>query len=338
MPKISILMSTKDTPEEMLNAAIQSILKQSFTEFELIIICDGGKSDLKIVQSYDDSRINVIVHDETIGLTKSLNEALKIAKGDYIARMDSDDISLKDRLKVQYSFLERHKDIDICSTYAKLIGDRNSLVITTFTNPEEVKTNLLFFNSIIHSSVMMRKKFLEENSLFYNEKFVYSQDYELWTRCCFMTKMAIIPKVEILYRVHKNQISSAKAETQNRLCNEIYTRNLNRLGVEDIEQSIKCLNYLNGKNKNCTMDEMQEFIKTVIECNDKSGVYDKDVLEKELISLFLKIYVIRHHRLLPFRFMIKKRIIRTAVKRVFLELKFRVGVIFGKYKESKTIV
>ncbi len=277
---ISVIMSTKDTPEYMLKQSIYSILNQTYKNIEFIIVSDGSDSDYEIIKSIKDDRITVIRHNDSIGLTKSLNEAIRRANGKYIARMDSDDISFKDRLKQQYEIMEKKQDIDICSTFAKCFDKRNNYITNFYTKGSGIKEQLFNNNCIVHPSVMIRKSFLEKYKLNYNEKFIYTQDYEFWSRACFLGKIYVIPKVLLFYRMHAKQISSSKISIQNKLCEEIYGNNLKRLKILSTE-NIKFMMYLGKKEKNeYSKEAIENFVDTVLIANKKYKIYDEKKLRK----------------------------------------------------------
>lgn len=294
-PLVSVIMSTKDTEKYMLEESIDSILNQTYKNLEFVIVCDGSVQDYEVIKRYSDARIKIIKHETSIGLTKSLNECLRIAKGKYIARMDSDDIAKKNRLQVEVKFLEKNKNIGICSTFAQYIGNRKGFLIDTFNRPQEKKAELLIYNNIVHSGVMIRKKFLIDNNLQYDENYKYSQDYELWTRCCSITDIAVIPKICMKYRVHNTQISTSKREEQNELCRNIFTKQIEKLGLDDVEKKVEMIFYLSKKSKKqYDNQEIVEFIKEVINKNDLQKNYDKKALSK---ILYYRYFVMKHKEL-----------------------------------------
>ena len=142
---VSVLMSVYNTKEEYLRKAVESILNQSFTDYEFIIFNDGGdKKITTIIQGYSDKRIRLVENSENIGLTKNLNKGITMARGKYIARMDADDISLPNRLKVQYYYMEKHPDIDILGGAVWSNNVKN--VYWRYFSQEWRKVNLLFGN------------------------------------------------------------------------------------------------------------------------------------------------------------------------------------------------
>ena len=118
MPVISVIMPVYNTKEKFLREAVESILNQTFTDFEFIIINDGSDSITEdIILSYKDLRIKYLKNEQNLGIVQSLNKAVKTAKGKYIARMDADDISMPHRLEKQYEFMENHPQCGVCGTY-----------------------------------------------------------------------------------------------------------------------------------------------------------------------------------------------------------------------------
>ena len=171
--------------ERYLSEAIESILKQTFTDFEFLIINDSSTdSSREIISSYKDSRIRFIDNDINIGLTRSLNKGLAQAKGKYIARLDADDVSLPERLERQVNFMEENEDIAVCGSSAIII-DSNSEVKDTICMPlkhDSIVGRMFFGNCIIHSSVCFNKKNIIDIGG-YNNEYNRTQDYELWCRC-----------------------------------------------------------------------------------------------------------------------------------------------------------
>jgi glycosyltransferase involved in cell wall biosynthesis len=182
-PKITVLMSVYNG-EKYLCEAVDSILKQTFKDFEFLIINDGSTDKTEeILKSYGDSRIKVYNNKENIGLSKSLNIGLKMAKGEYVARQDADDISMPDRLNRQADFLNTHPDYAVVGTFARILNE-NSEEIRLFRRPTEdidIRKSLRTDNCLVHGSVMIRMSFLLDVG-FYNEAMERSQDYELWLR------------------------------------------------------------------------------------------------------------------------------------------------------------
>lgn len=206
-PKVSVVMPVYKG-EEYIAEAIKSILNQTYDNFELIIINDCSPDRCgEIISKFKDERIVVIKNEENIGLVSSLNKGIRIATGEYIARMDQDDISLPRRLETQVQYMESNPDIGICGANVKTIGKIKGYVNKKFVHAEENKAILLFHVPFTHPVVMMRKKIIEENNLFYDKNFEYCEDYELWARSSIVTKLSNIDKVLMLYRIHETNMS-----------------------------------------------------------------------------------------------------------------------------------
>ncbi len=190
--------------EKFLKEAIDSVLYQTFTDFEFIILNDGSvDSSLEIITSYTDSRIKLIHDGVNLGYCARLNEGLRAASGKYIARMDSDDISLPTRFAKQLNFLESNSNFGLCSTNAIVI-DENNLVINDrmiFKDNAPIEWQLLWTNPIIHPSVMLRRSFLENNDLIFNAELFPAEDYDLWCRMASFSKIHLLDDLLFKYRV-----------------------------------------------------------------------------------------------------------------------------------------
>ncbi len=207
-PRISVVMSVYNG-ERHLEEAVASILNQSFSDFEFIIINDGSTDrTVEIIESFSDSRIRLIHNDGNIGLTKSLNKGIELSNGEFIARMDADDISLPERFKKQIDFLDAHPEIGITGTNVRAIGE-NSKPKYKIKYPENhwlIYWSLLFSNPMCHPSVMIRKEVLNKYGN-YNSQLKSSQDFELWSRLIGQTKFHNLQGIHLLLRTKGEKIS-----------------------------------------------------------------------------------------------------------------------------------
>jgi len=199
-PKISVIMSVFNG-EKYLREAIDSILSQSYTDFEFIIVNDGSTDNSpSIIKSYSDKRIRLIDNEQNIGLTKSLNRAIKQGRGEYIARQDVDDISLPQRLEEQVKYLEQHPEIVALGT-SRYVIDEDGKIMRKEAALLKPGHNLFQANAFTHGSVMFRKAVIDELGG-YNEVFRYSQDYELWLRVAQHHQIRNLPQVLYKLRSH----------------------------------------------------------------------------------------------------------------------------------------
>lgn len=235
--KISVLMSTYNRVSYV-SDSIESITKQSLEELELLIIDDGsndGTYDTLIELQKKDERIKIFRNSKNSrNLAANLNKLIEKAKGDFIARMDDDEIAHKDRLKFQCEFLDKNHDIDICGTWAKNIGFKNNTNSTPVTN-DAIIAKLVVGCPLVHPSVMIRSEFIKKHNVRYDEEFMTAQDFELWSRCYWKygARFANIPKRLIYYRYHDGNVSSRRSSEQNHYRRKIIRENLRKIGISD---------------------------------------------------------------------------------------------------------
>ncbi|MFA6197911.1 MAG: glycosyltransferase family 2 protein [Patescibacteria group bacterium] len=207
-PTVSVIMSVYNT-ECYISEAILSILNQSLTDFEFIIVNDGSTDNTQTILNKfqkQDSRITVIWNETNLGLIKSLNKALDTATGKYIARMDADDISLPHRLAIQTEFLRSHSDIFLVGTATTIIDERGQVLGTTrvTTKPDAICAKLEKSNCLSHPSIM----FLSEPFIRYRDKALHCEDYDLYLRLLLAgKKLANLSEPLIKYRFIKQSIS-----------------------------------------------------------------------------------------------------------------------------------
>ena len=204
-PLVSVLIPVYKTAP-YLREAMDSMLCQTFKDFELIVLNDCSPDNAEeILDAYDDSRIVRYKGENNVGLSNVLNVGIGMARGKYIARMDSDDISLPNRLQIQVDYLETHSEIDLASVGMQLFGAKESVWIRE-RNPEKVKIEALFHSPVLHASSMWRKDSFERHGLRFRQEMVPAEDYDLWTRAMLKgLKLMNLPEVLYEYRIHEAQ-------------------------------------------------------------------------------------------------------------------------------------
>jgi glycosyltransferase involved in cell wall biosynthesis len=227
-PLVSVLMAVYNG-EKFQREAIESILNQTYANFEFLIINDGS-TDLTedIILSYSDSRIRYIKNETNLKLIASLNKGLDLAKGKYIARMDADDISLPERLEKQVDFMERNQEYILIGTRVLSFGKNNNLSSPCLEHVDILKT-LHFSNCIYHSSVMINKYLM--GGLKYDNQYLHVEDYELWTRLISMGKMKIIDNILLKYRVHDDSICQSNHLFQYEMVKKVRKKILSQYGL-----------------------------------------------------------------------------------------------------------
>jgi glycosyltransferase involved in cell wall biosynthesis len=219
-PKVSVLMSVYNG-QRYLREAVESILNQTFTDFEFIIVDDGSTDNTwQILQGYAASEPQIVlVRNETnVGLAKSLNRGLSLARGEYIARMDADDVSLPERLAAQMAFLDEHPEVGVVGSSVQLIGTDGSLgnVWRYPTMHALILWTLCFVTPFTHPTVAFRRAVVEGVGG-YNDALSANQDRDLWRRLSSITRFGNLPDVYLLYREHhSNSVSQRYADIQAR--------------------------------------------------------------------------------------------------------------------------
>jgi len=213
--KISVIMSVFNG-EKYIKEAVESILDQTYQDFEFIIVNDASTDNTEgMLEQFNDSRINIIRNDSNLGLTKSLNIALKHARGEYIARMDADDISHPLRFEKQVMFLENNKECLVVGTWLSVIDEKGREYGTwgEYESYEDIRNGLLIKNQIGHGSAMIRRIALY-NIGGYDEKFLFAQDYDLWLKLSEIGELWNIPEQLYSLRFWPECTSIAKKDLQ----------------------------------------------------------------------------------------------------------------------------
>ena len=217
MVKISVIMPTYNTEIQMLQEAVNSILNQTFQDFEFIIINDGSTNGTgAYLKSIRDKRIKIIHNQKNIGITKSLNIGLENANGQYIARMDADDISLPTRFERQYLFMESHPDVVMCGATVQNFAANNKSHITRINDMDYYRIKTLFYYpGPVHPTMFIRHQTLLEHKIAYDESLAYAQDYDLCEKISITGgKIVILPEILLHRRVHTSRITNKYYEKQ----------------------------------------------------------------------------------------------------------------------------
>jgi len=207
-PAISVVMPTFNDGE-YLREAIDSILGQTFSDFEFIIVNDGSSDNTEdIINSYNDDRIRYLKNEKNLGNSVTRNIGMNAASGKYIAIMDSDDISVSDRLALQFEYLEKHPEIGILGG-AKIFFENHSWFYRYYpTYPEYIKSFLFFKNPVGQPTVMLRREIIIKYNLFYDPQYENGEDFDFWYRAALKeVRIANLKNVLIFYRQSDSQMS-----------------------------------------------------------------------------------------------------------------------------------
>lgn len=224
-PKISIVMAVYNGMP-YLKDAVDSIFSQTFKDYEFIIVDDASlDGSWRYLKSIRDKRLILLQNRKNSGLATSLNKALKLARGGFIARMDADDISLPKRLAIQLNFMIKNPDVDLCGTWVDKINGKGQVVgdWKPATSDKSIKRFLGWHTAIIHPTFFAKAKFFKQLN-YYDPKFDYAEDYELLMRARKQFKMANIPQKLLRWRLWDNRRSRTSWEKMEKVDFEIKRR------------------------------------------------------------------------------------------------------------------
>lgn len=252
MPKVSVIMSVWNAGD-YLKTSVASVLNQTFTDWEFIILDDGssdGSTAYLKKLSCEDSRFKIVLSEDNLGLTRRLNEGLDLAEGELIARMDCDDICLPGRLKHQVEFLDGNPNVGLIGSDVWVIDEAGKR-IRIKKNPRtdcEIRWEALLDNPFIHPAAMFRRSLIDEG-LRYDPEFRFAQDYGLWSEMLKETTAATLPDALLEYRIHQNQVTVGSRAAQMQVHQVISENNIHHwLGVSFEPQEIQDLiHFAQGK-------------------------------------------------------------------------------------------
>jgi len=269
--------------------ALDSILTQTYRNFELIIINDGSTDHSKeLLSKYCklDDRIKVSTHSKNQGIVSSLNEGLKKCHGKYIFRMDADDIMLPLRLDKQINYMDAHPNCVACGTWIKVLTKQN-YVWSPPTSDEDIKTALFFECVIAHPSACIRKEVLEKNQIFYNQEYIYVEDYYLWINLSKFGELANIPEVLLFYRSHLGQLSAVKSEIQSKQVEKIKAKLIRAIYHEVTKKEIEFHAKAMAWPIIATTGELNEYrnwYQILVRKNSEKGQYSKKIFNSKIAA------------------------------------------------------
>jgi glycosyltransferase involved in cell wall biosynthesis len=235
-PLVSVLIPCYNV-EKYVVEAVGSISNQTYKNLEIIAINDcstDSTGDLLIQLAKQDSRIKIVDNEENLKLIRTLNKGIALCGGEYIARMDADDISLPTRIEKEVGFLEKNKDHDIVSTLFYAFRTENPNKKDLHHSPlldKELRAYILFKSGICHPAVMIRKRVFTELGLKYEPEYLHVEDYALWSQAIYKTKIGNINEPLLLYRVHQRQVSSLNEALQSENKKKVFKIHCQYLGL-----------------------------------------------------------------------------------------------------------
>lgn len=283
---VSILMPVYNA-ETYLKEAIDSILNQTYTHFDLLIINDGSSDDSeKIILSYSDKRIVYLKNETNKGLIYTLNKGFSLIEKEYVIRMDADDIAMPDRIQKQVEFMEAHPQVWVCGTQINWFGTTTKQSSFPLTHPE-IKAGLLFSSMISHPTAMMRLQKIKEHQLYYNADFLHIEDYELWCRVARVAELANIPIPLLKYRLEGQNISITNWDSREKRYRQVYVKLLEELGIPATDKNLSLHGILNGSVKEAS--DIEEVVKYACYLKRQNGL--KKIYNEKALSMVLRQHI-----------------------------------------------
>ena len=304
MPKISVVMPAYNA-EKYIGESIDSILNQTYGDFEFIIINDGSRDSTKeIILSYSDNRIVYLENEINSGIVVTLNK--------------------------QIEFMEKNKDVGVLGTGICIFGEDVQEQARVFTtNSEQLKAELIFNSCIAHPTVMMRSNILKNNGLSYDLEYAGAEDYNLWWKIAKVSRIATIPDLLVKYRIHSSQITKKKDEKYYKMMIKLMEERFSDIGFKssDIEKKL-FMKYCLGEFETFSQKEVEGLVDCLVHllrCNKLNKYFS----QKKLIKIFelAIIYTLNNSRLSDVE---KKQSYKYAVKAGAFTLITRLKVLYHK--------
>lgn len=298
-PLVSVVMPTFNA-EKYLGEAIESLLRQTFTNFELIIVNDGSTDNSAQVAAWyqaRDSRVRLL-HQSNSGTAASMNRGCRLARGKYIARMDSDDVCHPLRLERQVDFLEKNPDISICGTWMHAFQGKKKTLLSFPTDPDIAKSMLLFQLSVVGGSIMFTRDMYLQTGVRNKPNVGATDDYLFVVEFSKHSRVASIPEPLYLYRIHPAQISTVEKDRENRFARQIRLMQLEELGIQpdedelDIHQAISCWRLLGEKSE---IAQAENWLMKLKQANALRQLYPEPAFSQVLCNYWFS-FCLRHSR------------------------------------------
>lgn len=295
-PRVTVLMPVYNAGQ-YIEEAMKSILSQTFRNYEFLIINDGSTDNSPdVIRKFSDTRIRFVENESNMRLSGTLNKGIRLARGEYIARMDADDISLPTRFEKQVGFLDQNPDVALCGTWYSVFGTTRKMTHRLPTSQKEIECYLLFNPSFGHPTVMFRKSAFVTRELWFDEEYTPAEDYNCWVRFVEHARLANIPEVLLMYRTHGHQMtqpSSRQAmEKRQKVADRIYSEQLQKMGILPTDRELQ----IHLLVANSHLEDRLEFLSEVCrwltklyEANQRVNVYQEKAFAELLSQLWFRL-------------------------------------------------
>lgn len=294
MPDVTVLMPVYNG-DKYLRDAIESILGQTYRNFEFLILDDGSTdATASIIRSYRDERIRFLTNPTRLKLSGALNRGMEEARGGLIARMDADDIARPQRLARQVEFFKTNREIGVCGAWVRRFGNGKPRIDRNPTKSAEIRAYALFECPFSHPSVMLNRSFFAAAGLRYNGDFYPTEDYELWTRAVHVFPCANIPEVLLDYRVHKGGMTGGEWNDMDAQGARIGEENLKRLGIVPTVAEVALHRNIGRAGSRRwqnfkELDEVENWLRKLWTANESLRVYDSRAFVKILDLIWFRV-------------------------------------------------
>jgi glycosyltransferase involved in cell wall biosynthesis len=277
--------------EIYLREAIESILHQTYTDFEFLIINDGSTDNSEsIIKAYNDSRIRYIKNESNLKLITTLNKGIELAKGKYIVRMDADDISTPNRIDKQVAFLEKNQEVGLCGSWFTAFGDVQESLCKYEENHQEILFKMFYQCHFCHPSLIIRKKVFEGMKRPFNPHYIHAEDYELYFQLSKKWKFHNLQESLLKYRIHNFNISKqyegVQKENSLKIKKLFFSRIQTNISEEELD-AFEALNYQSYDAITLSLDKMKLLLESMLVGNRKENFIESIFMEKELKRLWL---------------------------------------------------
>lgn len=269
---------------DYLKDAIDSVIRQSLSDFDFIIIDDGSTDGSReIIRSYSDHRIKFYENDTNLGVAATLNKGIAFARSTYIMRMDSDDICDPDRLKIQSRFMDANPSVGLSGSWVWNFNSAKRFLLKYPVGKNCINAYFLFANPLSHPSVSIRRDLLITNALRYDEDFTAAQDYDLWNRCKKHTEIENINKPLVSWRRNRHSVTWGNSSLSNKKTNEILKRQLAKLNMHPSRDNLQFHREVgngSGARTISELDAMYSWLESLINANKAVRAFSNEGIKQ----------------------------------------------------------
>lgn len=292
-PRVTVLMPVFNAGI-YLDSAIESILSQSFADFEFLVINDGSRDDTgKQLSRYQDPRLRVVTNPTNMGLVYSLNWGITLARGEYIARMDGDDLSMPERLATQVAYMDSRPEVGICGSRVRIMESSPPEIWSYPEDHEAITCRHLFVSALAHPSVIMRRSIFLSHHLLYRPEQANAEDYAFWCECSRHTRLGNVPEVLLEYRLPAQRPNLAEyRRKQQEVSDRVRLSELSQLDIAALPEELSLHRDISLSRHHGTLEYLKasrEWLEKILVANQEKQIFAQEYLVSELGRRWLEI-------------------------------------------------